>query len=331
MKRIGVGSAAGKLAVFSAELSRCFKSIQLPVWDRTQAMEFFPDAQSIVCSEPSSVRRYSVPDGAELARIPFDSPTGMVIEQGGASMVVAGTQGVVRTPLGPHTKTEALLPPTRGYWEGLVSSADGQWLAVSDPTLLRIALWKAIPAPFEPRIINVSPIGPSGLALSPDGKTIAVTHQYDPGILIIDAASGEITLRLDIPPQHDIAWSPDGRLLAASGSTAQMWDTQTWSPLALPPTTANVTPAGACVFAPVNNAGQSAFLAVALNSTRIQLIDLPSRTTRATLQSPHGLPIVRMKISKDGRWLGVGASRGRIQLWDVPAIESSLRAMGLEW
>jgi WD40 repeat protein len=55
--------------------------------------------------------------------------------------------------------------------------------------------------------------GPPALALSPDGGRVALESDFK--VLVCDAADGAVTLTL--AASGPLAWSPDGRLLAALG------------------------------------------------------------------------------------------------------------------
>ena len=74
----------------------------------------------------------------------------------------------------------------------------------------------------------------TGLALSPDGSTVAVTYGYvnaDQGVAIIDASNGERVATVATPGQpRSVAFSPDGRTLAVGQTTGgvDFWDTENW-------------------------------------------------------------------------------------------------------
>jgi WD40 repeat protein/DNA-binding SARP family transcriptional activator len=77
--------------------------------------------------------------------------------------------------------------------------------------------------------------GAAGTALSPDGTRLAVTLRDEPVIVVVDLATGSEVLELT---GFDwgvgrIAWSPDGRWIAAAGDGhAIVWDATTGSPYA---------------------------------------------------------------------------------------------------
>jgi WD40 repeat protein len=81
----------------------------------------------------------------------------------------------------------------------------------------------------ERRELYRLPIGASALALSPDGRRLAISHGKT--VRLCDAATGKEPLTL---PGHDgsvqtIAFSPDGRSLASGGvdQVVRVWDVET--------------------------------------------------------------------------------------------------------
>jgi hypothetical protein len=82
------------------------------------------------------------------------------------------------------------------------------------------------------RQCSVADIILSGLALAPDGQTLALTTLHRV-VLLFDLASGREVARLqhtDVPTR--LLFSPDGRLLATlAGKSAWLWDVATHRPL----------------------------------------------------------------------------------------------------
>lgn len=253
-------------------------------------------------------------DGTVAAEFPLPFSLSVLGEsEESDGVLVGGKSGLVRFVRGEATQ---MFPATPWGWDALTASADGRWLAASDNAGARVALWPAGDAsPARARFLTLSEAGPGQLALSPDGGQAAVAYRYLPGLLIFDTATGQIVHRLEVPSRHGLAWSPDGRWLAASGTSHRMWDTTTWRQVPLPALAPNHAPAGGIGFAPKGNV-----LAVTAGSSTIALISVPERQHFLTLTAPGERSLYQLAFSPDGRWLAAGATRGEIHIWDVAAI-----------
>jgi WD40 repeat protein len=177
----------------------------------------------------------------------------------------------------------------------------------------------------------------TGLALSPDGKTLAVTAD---GLQLWSTATGR---RIGGPlPAADAtaaaapaAFSPDGRLVAAIGSDgkARVWNVatrqQTGIAVALPtsgpisgPISGSISggPArGALAFSP----GGTAFVTVGANGTAALWSVATGRRVGALMaagtpggQAAAGRPAAAVGFSPDGRTLATAVD-GTIRLWDT--------------
>ena len=319
--RIGVGFGAGRLAQIRLERSPVLHGFRPePVTETPQVVSFFPDGRTLACLGANQVFRCAVPDGRILAGFPFPLPHSIQTESmNGGGLLVSGADGVRRFDLS-SLQPSSILPASRWGLDCLTISADGQWLAASDNAGQRAAIWPvgAVDG-ASVKFLRADSAGTGMIALSPDGTKIALAYRYDPGLVILDVATGKALRRLDLPPRHSLAWSPDGNWLAASGTTSPLWDTSTWERVPLPPLESNHPPAGDVAFASLEN-GVSKWLAVVTGGNRIALIDPARREVAATLEAPSGRLIYKVRFSPDNRWLATACARGEIQLWDLRVV-----------
>ena len=233
-------------------------------------------------------------------------------------MLISGADGVLRFDLA-SLQPSSILPASRWGLDGLTISADGRRLAASDNAGQRVAIWPAGAVDgTSVKFLRAESTGTGMIALAPDGTKIALAYRYDPGLVVLEVASEKIVRRLELPPRHALAWSPDGRWLAACGSSAPLWDTATWERVPLPALESNHPPAGDVAFSSPEN-GASRWLAVVAGGNRVALVDLARREIAVTLEAPSGRLIYKLDFSPDDRWLAACA-RGEIQLWDLRVV-----------
>ena len=157
----------------------------------------------------------------------------------------------------------------------------------------------------------ISPSGATAVALSPDGGILA---SADSGgeIQLLDLASDQVvaTFSGHTPPIRSLAFSPDGRILAAGAADAiRLWDRAAQTRLLLP------VEAAAIAFSPdgerlVSGAGYE-----------VQLWDLATQTD-VRLESAAGLWTLSVAFSPDGTWVAAGADNSTVELWDVATGQS---------
>lgn len=147
-------------------------------------------------------------------------------QQPGAAPLVDSAYGdsSYRADFGPSGAQPA------GQQTLVTSSDDGQ---------IRLYRWAddaAAGSALVPAVRQVAPGGkePYGVAFSPDGSQIAVGYQQSSRVDVLDGA----TLQLRFSPEirgevkgdlRSVAWSADGRTLAAAGGWAGRYGVRTWS------------------------------------------------------------------------------------------------------
>ena len=209
-------------------------------------------------------------------------------------------------------------PAAAGGHAPAVLSAHGDVLAVSDARGT-VRLWNALTRQQAgPPVASHHAV--TGLALSPDGKTLAVTAH---GLQLWSTATGR---RIGGPlPAADaagpVAFSPDGRLVAAIGTDgkARLWQVATQQETGTAVTIGPGASQGALAFSPdgktlatVGADGTAALWSVATQGRIGALMNAGASIGQAA----GGRTTAAVAFSPDGSTLAT-AGAGGIRLWDV--------------
>ncbi len=280
-----------------------------------RSLLFTPDGRTLVATSGGGTRLWETASPRELAGFPEAvgravlSPDARTLisaneEGGGLLKMVDVTTGKLLFSTPAHTKAVY----------GLAISPDGRLLAsgaIDDPV---VKFWKVAggltPAGEVSLKGRANSIG--SLAWSPDGRSVAVgTNRRELAILDVAGRS----LRLSIALNFDFTWtwsvafSPDGKLLAAGGASGvvTLWDTS--SGLLHTSLRGHTAPIHAIAFSPD---GQT--IATGSEDRTVRVWDAAVGQERVAFHS-HPASVTALVFSPDGQSLAAGSADGTVELW----------------
>ncbi len=285
-----------------------------------RALAFGDGSRSLgVASSDGSLVRYRLPEGIEVSthRLPTRCPTALGLAPGeGTALVVDARGGVEALDLGSG-RHRSWSPP-RGFGTSPASTDEtGSRALVATSQGVRI-----LGAPDGKPLASLALPDPvrSGLVValaSPSGERVAAIAD---GGRVYDTATGEVRFALSCYQDLAlaVAFSPDGRLVAAScadGLVVQ--DTRDGSLVA--ELASDGLPVVKLRFSP-----DGLYLGAAAPEARLQLWSLGPEAGHMLLEA-HRDPILDFAFSPDGCSLAVSGEGGQLVVWDLEALEKLRR------
>jgi tetratricopeptide (TPR) repeat protein len=319
----------GRLAVEEIEPGGEFWTLArtpLPDKDRFSSIAVHPSGRFFAAGNSTGVVFWELRTGSELGFVPLGY-TQVTFEAGSGALWTNGGAGVWRWPVTAISDGFLLGPPQRwpksAYVDSPVSvSHDGRTVAMpaGDGAFVTDATRSVL---TTTRITSLQYV--SSLAVSPDGRWLAMNSSGRPGTMVYDS-KGETPAGLGgrplgTTPYYRCAFSPDGRWLVTQNPNRHFWEVGTWK-LAF------------TMDGNVPNAFSSDGKALAeIVEQRIRLIDLADRQVFAELDGPtRDIPDVVAFTPDGGQLIATdNGSPATVHVWDLRRIRRRLAEMGLDW
>lgn len=254
-----------------------------------------------------------------------------------------GAVQIWRVPSAESLLASQILTVTAKTITSLAFSPDGRLLAVGTSEA-EVKLWY-VPAILEvPKLRSGEParLAPLAtlphadrvlsLAFSPDGNALAAASAYPEGNALspvlqlwdltklftdgADSLTQTLTIPASFGPLWDVAFSPDGKLIAAAGAGMALWEAATGSPA-----DQSAESFGALAFAPGGRglaAGDAEQLSLWQVRSEPEITGKSARWLQDQLDiSPIGGRIVSLSFSLDGRFLAILYEQGELDVWGV--------------
>jgi serine/threonine protein kinase/WD40 repeat protein len=286
-----------------------------------------PCGRWLALIDAAGTRLFDQTTRQEVALVPTGSNGRVRFCRGDGSLVAVNDKAVYRWPMALDAAGATLRvgPPQRlcalpGSHHDI--TPDGRWArALLDAEQFVVI---NLERPAQPLRVK-SHRGAELIALSPDGRWLAAGTRHEAGIQVWDMATGQVVHKTAAGHWAYPLFSPDSQWLATSweGGETQLWEVGTWRlkhrwsyPLFVP-----------------GQAFSWDGTVMAIRHTRntlITLVDVASGAELVTLSPPQTPLLGDMCFGRDGQTLMVGCGAA-IQVWDLRALRTRLRAMGLDW
>jgi hypothetical protein len=211
--------------------------------------------------------------------------------------------------------------PVPGIWTQMVSSQDGQVIAVGE----RLDGGLVLHRNRGNATVKLSPHKDVRyVGISPDGHWVATgSHDASLEVKVWDAADGKLIKSLPAGGWARVAFSPGNRWLAASGDAIRVWEVGSWKESCHCPGIAG---------APLAFAPDNSLLAYGDLDGVIRLVDPETGRECARLDDSSQHAVADICFSPEGTQLIAVSTFGRaIHVWDLRAIRAHLAAIGLDW
>jgi len=162
------------------------------------------------------------------------------------------------------------------------------------------------------------------VAFSPDGSRVAAAPNFGGPAPVWDVETGRVMLELDMDDGFGIAFSPDGRTIATSGSDGrvEVRDARTGQELTSVP--GQQGEVWAVAYSPDGR------LLASGGDDGVSVWDTVSNTVLLGLHGHEGT-VFGVRFEPDGRHLVTSGSNGDVRVWDVSAAGSHERLTIGEW
>jgi WD40 repeat protein len=293
--------------------------------------------------------------GRSLGFLRVDPPAQVLFEPSGA-LLICTPEELRRWPVKEVPESPGLLrigppqelAPLPAVVHQLARSYDGRVLAIpvrreAKPMQLQIPLLgrraPGISIPMQPHhdilVLSAQPLRKEVYlsshsdvryaAVSPDGRRVATgSHGTSQEVKVWDAATGKVEKELPVGGGAQVAFSPDGRWLAASGDAIRVWEVGSWH---------QRWEREGVTRSPVAFSPDSSMLAYGMKSNgALGLVDPETGREYAPLEDPHQHAAGRLVFSPDNTLLVcVGHPHRDPTVWDLRALRTRLAPLGLDW
>ncbi len=294
---------------------------------------FSPDGRWLALCGGEEVLLVDVASGAAVATLPVGYSDSVLFTPSSDGVLTYGSErGLELRPLRPapgRGDAWAVGPPRRLGVRP--SSGKYNWMAEGRPGQVAVSLWGEAAAIVldvdrPERKVRVNHSGARSVALSRDGRWLAVGNWQGQFVEVFDASSGARLAEFkDVPSSEasHVTFSPDGRQLVVATSFAYyFFRTGSWD------VTRVVKRAETNLPLPAAYSPDGRLLVLCDTPRRARLLRADDLSEVATLPARPGVNLLGLQFSPDGTRLVLDDSNGAV-LWDLSAVREGLERVGL--
>ncbi|WP_395729632.1 helix-turn-helix domain-containing protein [Nakamurella sp.] len=272
-----------------------------------------------------TVRAWRTTDWVPVGQMAHPGPvTGLAVTADGSRLISSAADGTTRLWLTAGTAIREL--PDTVFSLGW--TPDGRNLAVAPgPAANAISLWDVAGSPNPVKESTAAPTDPTqryggGVAISPDGRTMAATLS-DGGTQLWDIADPDHPVPIGTPLTgptdivQQVTFSADGRHLAVAVNDASVWLWNVADP-AVPVPEATLPDLGGPVYSVAFGDGDRILAAATTaGQAKVWTLDDPSHPVLASTIDAGQSYSFAVTVSPDGRELAVAGADREVRRWDI--------------
>jgi WD40 repeat protein/mono/diheme cytochrome c family protein len=262
----------------------------------------------VSCHNPAKKKGGFVLTSRELALKGGEDGPGLIVGSSAKSPMIMALDSSADPHMPPKGQLSEQEIATLAKWIDAGAKWDAVALAATRPAAAtRPIVLRALPASYRPVL---------SMAISPDGKRLAVGRGDQINLYDLTAADHALTVQLSTPRDvvQSLAWSGDGRLLASGGfRNIRLWDVTSGKQAAhIKGLTGRVTSLAFIPNQPMLTAGEGEVASTGI----VHVWHVPDGAAVANWPA-HDDSILAMKVSPDGKWLATASADKLVKIWDL--------------